>query len=153
MEYYIPINDIEEVSDVDLPQGSGGSSSGGYGTTGAYGSGTVTIDFDEEAGRGGGGLADMTQESTLDEYKSTGVTGASTLSARSNIIAGIIQAVGTVIAVIMLTVIGIKYMISSVEERADYKQTMIPFVIGAGSLLIISNLVGIIYSLIENINV
>ena len=64
-----------------------------------------------------------------------------------------LQAIGSVVAVIMLSVIAIKYMLASVEEKADYKQTMIPYIIGAGSLLIVSNLVGIIYSLVQGINV
>ena len=155
-EYYIPSSalrnsEAEGTYDPDEDEDSEGS--GGYGTTGAYGTGEVVIDTDSSSGKGGGGLADMTQTDTLDDYKSSGVEGAASLSARTNIMVGIIQAVGTVVAVIILTIIAIKYMVSSVEERADYKQTMVPFIIGAGSLLIISNLVGIIYSIIENINV
>ena len=145
------IHASEEPEKITLEEDSEGS--GGYGTTGTYGTGEVVIDTDSSSGKGGGGLADMTQTDTLDDYKSSGVEGAASLSARTNIMVGIIQAVGTVVAVIMLTIIAIKYMVSSVEERADYKQTMVPFIIGAGSLLIISNLVGIIYSIIENINV
>ena len=146
LEWYMTTASLEEVE-------SSGSSSGGYGTSGAYGTGEVVIDTDEDSGRGGGGLTDMTQDGALDEYKSTGVQNAGSLAVKTNVIVGIVQAIGTVIAVIMLTMIAIKYMVSSIEERADYKQTMIPFVIGAGSLLIVSNLVGIIYSIIENINV
>ena len=155
-EYFVYSGDLrnseaEGTYDPDEDEDSEGS--GGYGTTGTYGTGEVVIETDSSSGKGGGGLADMTQTDTLDDYKSLGVEGAASLSARTNIMVGIIQAVGTVVAVIMLTIIAIKYMVSSVEERADYKQTMVPFIIGAGSLLIISNLVGIIYSIIENINV
>ena len=41
-------------------------------------------------------------------------------------IVNIIQVVGIVIAVIVLLVIGIKYMMGSASEKAEYKKTMIP---------------------------
>ena len=48
-----------------------------------------------------------------------------------NNILGIIQVVGTVVAVGVLMVIGIKYMMGSAEEKAEYKKTMIPYLVGA----------------------
>lgn len=48
-----------------------------------------------------------------------------------NKILGIVQVVGTVIAVGALMVLGVKYMMGSAEEKAEYKKTMIPYVIGA----------------------
>lgn len=48
-----------------------------------------------------------------------------------NNILGIIQVVGTIIAVGVLMVIGIKYMMGSAEEKAEYKKTMLPYLIGA----------------------
>ena len=48
-----------------------------------------------------------------------------------NNILGIIQIVGTLIAVGVLMVIGIKYMMGSAEEKAEYKKTMLPYIIGA----------------------
>lgn len=44
---------------------------------------------------------------------------------------GIFQTVGAVVAVVILLVLGIKYMMGSAEEKADYKKSMIPYVIGA----------------------
>mgnify|MGYP006068462295 FL=1 len=113
----------------------------------------IIITTNNSSGKGGNGLSDMTQDEALDKYKSNGVTGSDELSRRSNMLVTALQAIGTVVAVIMLSIIAIKYMISSVEERADYKQTMIPYVIGAGTLLIVSNLLGLIYSIIQNLNV
>lgn len=46
-------------------------------------------------------------------------------------IVNIISTVGVVIAVIVLLVIGIKYMIGSASEKAEYKKTMIPYLVGA----------------------
>lgn len=56
---------------------------------------------------------------------------ADNVSAIGNNILGIIQVVGTVIAVGVLMVIGIKYMMGSAEEKAEYKKTMLPYLIGA----------------------
>ena len=36
-----------------------------------------------------------------------------------------------VIAVIVLLILGIKYMIGSASEKAEYKKTMIPYLVGA----------------------
>ncbi len=44
---------------------------------------------------------------------------------------GILQVVGSVISVIVLIIIGIRYMTGSASERAEYKKSMIPYLIGA----------------------
>lgn len=36
-----------------------------------------------------------------------------------------------VIAVIVLLILGVKYMIGSASEKAEYKKTMIPYLVGA----------------------
>ena len=46
-------------------------------------------------------------------------------------VVSILQAVGVVLSVVMLIVIGIKYMMGSAEEKAEYKKTLMPYVIGA----------------------
>ena len=42
-----------------------------------------------------------------------------------------ISNVGIVLSVVMLAIIGLKYMIGSAEERAEYKKTLLPYIIGA----------------------
>lgn len=49
----------------------------------------------------------------------------------SNQIIGIITTIGVVVAVIVLLVLGIKYMMGSASEKAEYKKTMIPYLVGA----------------------
>lgn len=44
---------------------------------------------------------------------------------------GVFQAIGIVLSVVVLTVIGIKYLMGSAEEKADYKKSLIPYVVGA----------------------
>ena len=48
-----------------------------------------------------------------------------------NQIIGIITTVGVVVSVIILLVLGIKYMMGSASEKAEYKKTMIPYLVGA----------------------
>ena len=59
----------------------------------------------------------------------TGSTGG--VTAIGNSILSIIRVVGIVIAVGVLMVLGIKYMMGSAEEKAEYKKTMLPYLIGA----------------------
>ncbi len=70
---------------------------------------------------------------------------------RSEIILGIIRAFGTVVSVVAFMVIGIKYIIGSVDERAEYKERMIPYIIGFIMLFTIPNIVGIIYDLTKDV--
>jgi len=46
-------------------------------------------------------------------------------------IMGVLQTIGMIVSVIVLIIIGIKYMMGSAEEKAEYKKTFIPYVVGA----------------------
>ena len=69
-----------------------------------------------------------------------------------NNIVTIIQVVGIVIAVIVLLVIGIKYMMGSASEKAEYKKTMIPYIVGAVLIFVGTSLVRVIYSLSTSVS-
>ncbi len=75
----------------------------------------------------------------------TNVAGTSIQNVGNTII-GIIQAVGSIIAVVVLLILGIKYMMGSAEEKAEYKKTMLPYLVGAVILLLASNIVGAIFN-------
>lgn len=62
---------------------------------------------------------------------SADASAANTFDTQLNKIMGLVQGVGIGIAVIILVVLGIKYMMGSAEEKAEYKKTMIPYVVGA----------------------
>lgn len=64
----------------------------------------------------------------------------------------IMQTVGIVVAVVVLLVIGIKYMIGSAEEKAEYKKTMIPYIIGAILLFASTTIVNVVYNLATSFN-
>jgi len=77
----------------------------------------------------------------------TDVTGADRLLNIGNTIIGFIRTVGSIASVIVLAVIGIKYMMGSVEEKAEYKQTMRPYLIGAVLVFGITNILAIIVNI------
>ena len=63
---------------------------------------------------------------------------------------GIIQVASSVISVICLIVLGIKYMMGSVEQKAEYKKTLLPYILGAVMVLGLGNLLNIIYMVTIN---
>ena len=81
---------------------------------------------------------------TLEEYAQTQGTSIKFVG-KVNVILGAIQIIGSLLSVICLIVLGIKYMMGSVEEKANYKKTLIPYVLGAIMVLGISNFINFIY--------
>ena len=68
-----------------------------------------------------------------------------------NKIMGILQVVGVLIAVIILMVLGIKYMMGSAEEKAEYKETMIPYIVGAILIFAAATIANAIYNFVSKI--
>ena len=66
-------------------------------------------------------------------------------------ILNILQIVGIIVGAIILVVLGLKYMMGSLEEKAEYKKTMIPFVVGAIVVIAAPTLTKGIFTLIQNI--
>lgn len=60
----------------------------------------------------------------------------------------ILQFLGYTVAVIMLAVMGIKYIISSPNERADIKSRITPYLIGTLLLFAGSTILNIIYRVV-----
>ncbi len=63
-------------------------------------------------------------------------------------ILGILTVVGVVISVVTLAIIGVKFLLGSVEEKANYKQTLLPWVIGALILMGASTIPNIVYNIV-----
>lgn len=83
----------------------------------------------------------------------TGATGTGTvkITDTGKKIVGIIQTVGSVAAVVVLVALGIKYMMGSTEEKAEYKKTLMPYVIGAVLVFAASNLASVVYNFANDI--
>lgn len=87
----------------------------------------------------------------LDDYKVDNVENASKLKEKAGGIVGALTTIGVAVSVIALIGIGIRYMISSVEEKADLKATLVPYVIGAIMVFSISLITGFIYDIAKNL--
>ncbi len=92
----------------------------------------------------------LTDPSAYDPRDNLG--GNATFIKMGNSILGIIQTIGTLLAVVMLMSLGIKYMLGSTSEKAAYKQSMIPYLVGAIMLFTIPNIMKIVYDLVTAID-
>ena len=69
-----------------------------------------------------------------------------------NTIIGWLTGIGMAVSVIVLLVLGIKYMIGSAEEKADYKKSMIPYLVGAILIFAASALAQVVYQFVTGIS-
>ena len=67
-------------------------------------------------------------------------------------ILSVITNIGILLSVIMPAILGIKYMLGSVEEKAEYKRDMIPYLVGAVLLFGVCTVVKILQAIGNSIN-
>ena len=75
------------------------------------------------------------------------LAGSESFVQKAGPVLGTIRTVGIMISIVVLAIIGLKYMFLSVQEKADYKKEMIPFVVGCFMLMGVSLLVGLLEQL------
>lgn len=80
-------------------------------------------------------------------------TGANELKTVGNSVIGILQVVGIVLSVVILIVLGLKYMMGSAEEKAEYKKTMMPYIVGAALIFMASVLAQVIFGFFTGIKI
>ena len=85
---------------------------------------------------------------TPDQLTGTPPTGTDVQDFGNRII-GILQTIGIVLSVVILIILGIKYMMGSAEEKADYKKTMIPYVIGAVCIFMAPTIANVVYNFVK----
>lgn len=95
-------------------------------------------------------FAAIDPNSIINNVSNTNSIGTGELTTIGGKIVNVIQVVGILVAIVVILVIGIKYMTGSVEQKAEYKKTMIPYVVGAVLLVAGTSIVKIIYSTISN---
>lgn len=59
----------------------------------------------------------------------------------------LIRNVAAIAAVVIISILGIKYMIGSTEERAEYKKSFIPLIVGIVVVLAASSIASLIFSM------
>lgn len=88
----------------------------------------------------------------IDEFdKSIDTSGSGDLKDTGATILGVIRVIGTIVAVAMLMIIGIKYMLGSADQKAEYRKTMVPYFIGAILIFAATNLTDAIYSWVKGL--
>lgn len=91
----------------------------------------------------------------VDSYvPSDTVTGsdAQKITEKASLILTIITNVGIVLAILMSAILGIKYMLGSLEEKAEYKKDLLPYFIGSILLFGICTIVKVLQTLGQSIN-
>lgn len=77
-------------------------------------------------------------------YKATG-----DLKDKAGQIMGLIRNVAVIVGVIMLMVIGVKFMLGSAEEKADYKKSLLPLTIGIVVVMLATQIVTMVYNFVQ----
>lgn len=93
-----------------------------------------------------GGSKVNTVIDVMDGSKADGTDGVAKIGGQ---VADILTTVGIVVAVIVILILGIKYMMGSASEKAEYKKTMIPYVVGAVLILGGSTIVKIVFGALK----
>lgn len=112
--------------------------------------GTTSSETTDGGGGGTGGSSTASGEDILnpDLYNPNGhLTKDDNVNTAIGKIVGTIRVIGSVASVGVIIVIGIRYMMSTVEGKAEYKKTMVQYLIGAILLFLGSNIVSIIYDI------
>lgn len=86
---------------------------------------------------------------SADDYKPTEGTDLGRMGEIGDTIIGGIQLVGSILSVIILIIIGIRFIMGSAEEKAEYKKSLMPYLIGAIMLFSISTFLGIIKAIVN----
>lgn len=84
-------------------------------------------------------------------YKGDSTYNTGSINTIGNQVITIVSTVGTIFSVIVLVVLGIKYMMGSAEEKAEYKKTLLPYIIGAALVFAASSIATIIFNFTSNL--
>ena len=92
----------------------------------------------------------MAAKVSIDNIKDndTNVEASGIKNIGSIILSGI-TGVGIVVSVVMVAILGVKYMMGSAEEREEYKKSMLPYLIGAILLFGASAIANMVVSLVK----
>lgn len=112
----------------------------------------LETEIDQGEGGTGTGSGTGTQKTPFDVSKNPNswrptVSTSTIFETKVNIILGVVQIIGIIVSVASISIIGIKFMLGSVEEKAQYKQTLLPWLIGAIMIFAITTIPTMIYDM------
>ena len=77
-------------------------------------------------------------------------TNTTNITNVGNKVISTIRILGMILSIGVLMILGIKYMMGSAEEKAEYKKTMIPYVVGAILIFAATFIVSAIFEFANN---
>ena len=80
------------------------------------------------------------------KYNGTSSANVGKIESFGQTVIKIVTTVGSIASVIVLVVLGIKYMMGSAEEKAEYKKTLLPYIIGAVFVFAASTIASVIFN-------
>ena len=83
----------------------------------------------------------------LDYYKPEPIGQETEFTEKVGLLLGALNIVGAIVSVITIMIIGFKYMIGSVEDKASYKKTMLPWIIGAFLVFTVTTIPNAFYNI------
>lgn len=86
----------------------------------------------------------------LDDYGKIDTSNGSKIAEKAGVILGYIQLIGMVLSIIVLIILGIKYMVGSVEQKAYFKESLKPYIIGVVILFAATSLPKFIYEIVNS---
>ena len=84
-------------------------------------------------------------------YKGNSNVNTTKMDELGNSVIKIVSTAGSIISVIILIVLGIKYMMGSAEEKAEYKKTLLPYIIGAAFVFAASAIASVVFNFASSI--
>lgn len=86
----------------------------------------------------------------IDNVDSQGKGTANNINGISNVAGNVIKLirnVAAIAAVVIISILGIKYMMGSTEERADYKKSFIPLIVGIVVVVAAASIASLLFGL------
>ena len=84
----------------------------------------------------------------ISDFDTKNAPASNIFKAAGNSVVSILTSIGIVLSVIVLAVLGVKYMLGSLDERAEYKRSLMPYFIGAIITFGASTIAQIIYNFV-----
>lgn len=74
---------------------------------------------------------------------------ASKIQATAGKIMGMIRNIAVIVSVIIIMVLGVKFMLGSVEEKAEYKKSFMPLIVGIVLVVAATSIASFIFNMAE----
>ena len=85
--------------------------------------------------------------SGVDSSASSANVDTSKINTTAGKVIKLIRNVAAIAAVVILSILGIKYMIGSTEERAEYKKSFIPLIVGVIVVVSAASIASLLFSI------